>query len=115
MPNKKQPPFLTAAYAFHRYRKALPLPLGGAPRPLPLPLGEVPRRGGEGVLSYETTPSQSKIKDFCQLSQGESQAPSGIRNGTQAGSYGFYRMVSKFDAKFLYGIFYESTAFPLCT
>ena len=44
-----------------------------AHRVLPLPLGEVPRRGGEGVLSYGGTPSQSKIRDFCQLSQRESQ------------------------------------------
>ena len=42
--------------------------------PLPLPLGEVPRfanRGGEGFDRIR--PSQSKIKDFCQLPQWGSQ------------------------------------------
>ena len=40
---------------------------------LPLPLGEVPQIifGAERVSGK---PSQSKIKDFCQLSQRESQA-----------------------------------------
>ena len=45
---------------------------------LPPPLGEVPQCthwGGEG----KRKPSQSKIKDFCQLSQRESQAAFGGR------------------------------------
>ena len=37
---------------------------------LPLPMGEVPPQGAERAINK---PSPSKIKDFCQLSQRESQ------------------------------------------
>ena len=70
------------------------------PLPLPLPLGEVPQISDLGRRGF-VFPSQSKIKDFCQLSLRESQEGCG---GKRRDKPQFENLQNRYDFHLFYVI-----------